>query len=108
MPESPAFVWLFVCLFGITTLFVLRMAIDCIRNEAGIAKFLWLGLLIFTHIAGAILFFMVRYLPRVRAQQSGSSGSSRSSGSSSSSSSYGSGKKRKRAPHKKPKQRGPG
>jgi hypothetical protein len=107
MPESPAFVWLFVCLFGITTLFVLRMAIDCIRNEEGPAKFLWLGLLIFTHIAGAILFFMVRYLPRVRAQQRGSSGSSASSASSSS---YGSGssKKRKRAPHKKPKGRGPG
>jgi hypothetical protein len=102
MPESPAFIWLLVCVLGITTLFVLRMAIDCIRNEEGSARFLWLALLILTHIAGAIMYFVVRYLPRARAQQSGSSGSS------SSSSSYGSGKKRKRAPHKKPKRRGPG
>ncbi len=104
MPESQAFIWLFVCLFGITTLFVVRMAIDCIRNEEGPARILWLTLLIVTHIVGSIIYFVIRYLPRVRAQQSGSS----SSGGSSSSSSFGSSKKRKRAPHKKPKRRGPG
>jgi hypothetical protein len=97
--EGSPLVWLALCLFGITTLFVLRMAIDCIRNEEGTARFLWLALLLVTHIAGAIMFFVVRYLPRARAQQ-GTGGSS--------SGSYGSGstKKRKRAPHKRPKQRG--
>lgn len=106
MPESQAFVWLVVCTFAITTLFVVRMAIDCIRNEEGPARILWLTLLIITHIIGSIIYFIIRYLPRVRAQQkgSGSSGSNNSGGSSS----FGSSKKRKRAPHKKPKRRGPG
>lgn len=107
MPESQAFVWLFICLFAVTTLFVLRMVIDCIRNEEGPVRILWLTLLIITHIIGAIIYFIIRYLPRVRAQQKGG-GNSGGSSSSSKSSSFGSGKKRKRVPHKKPKRRGPG
>lgn len=110
MTENPAFVWLFICLFGITTLFLIRMAIDCIQNEEGKMKYLWLVVLVFTHIGGAIIYFLVRYLPRVRAQQAGSTSSGSSNGGgSSSSASYGGGRKRrKRAPHKRPKQRGPG
>ncbi|MFO7539431.1 MAG: PLDc N-terminal domain-containing protein [Chloroflexota bacterium] len=101
MEESPL-IWLALCLFGVATMFLLRMAIDCVRNEEGRAKYLWLALMVFTHIAGAIMYFAFRYLPRIRQQQAASS--------SGSSGSYGSGssKKRKRAPHKKPKQRGPG
>jgi hypothetical protein len=99
--ENSPLIWLALCLFGVATMFMLRMAIDCIRNEEGRAKFLWLALMLFTHIAGAVMYFAFRYLPRVREQQAGSSGGSGSYGS-------GSSKKRKRAPHKKPKRRGPG
>lgn len=97
MEESPL-IWLALCLFGVTTLFLLRMVIDCVRNEEGRAKYLWLTLLLFTHIAGAIMYFVLRYLPRVREQQGGGNGSSSYGG--------GSGKKRKRVPHKRPKRRG--
>jgi hypothetical protein len=99
--ENSPLVWLALCLFGVATMFMLRMAIDCIRNEEGRAKFLWLALMLFTHIAGAVMYFAFRYLPRVREQQTGSSGGSGSYGG-------GSSKKRKRSPHKKPKRRGPG
>jgi uncharacterized membrane-anchored protein len=99
--ENPPLMWLALCLFGVATMFMLRMAIDCIRNEEGRAKFLWLALMLFTHIAGAVMYFAFRYLPRVREQQAGSSGGSGSYGG-------GSSNKRKRAPHKKPKRRGPG
>jgi hypothetical protein len=99
--ENSPLSWLALCLFGVATLFLLRMAIDCVRNEEGRAKYLWLALMVSTHIAGAIIYFAFRYLPRVREQQATGSGGSGSYGG-------GSSKKRKRAPHKRPKQRGPG
>ena len=45
----------------ITTIFWLWMLIDCITNAAitGTEKIVWLLVIIFTHILGAILYFVL-------------------------------------------------
>ena len=78
MPEAiPAFggfvvclVWIVVLLLGVgSTAFWIWMLIDCAtkEEEEGNTKVVWILIIVFTGIIGALIYLFVRKLPRGRA-----------------------------------------
>ncbi|GCF09859.1 PLD nuclease N-terminal domain-containing protein [Dictyobacter arantiisoli] len=65
----------FYCLFGIVailaTVFWIWMLIDCIKNEPSDSndKIVWIIIIVFTHVIGAIIYYFMRRRPRSRLPQ---------------------------------------
>ncbi len=58
----PNFIFLFFGIFIVGTLFWLWMLIDCAVNETtqGNEKVVWIIIIVFTHLLGAIVYYLVR------------------------------------------------
>ena len=60
--------WTFTAVWLVTTIFWLWMLLDCLRagRVSGREKIVWVIVLLFTHIVGAVLYFAVVRCVRLR------------------------------------------